>query len=131
MIKYAEPIMRKKFVNDDLRKAKMDALKWLGKFVIGRDELRDVSYTMRCEKDHFPTATVTLTLFAFLDEGEAKERHCKICKEFHSHFFINENCNCNECKAMAFESRMSDMLRVKKAYYKENLKKIIQSEGQV
>lgn len=125
MIKYTEPIMRKRFSGENAKEAKMKALKWVGKYAMCRAELKDVSFAFDCDNAvQYPT--VTVTVFAHLDEGEAKERHCKICKEAHACFFVNERCNCNECEAEAFEKRMADMLRSKKAYYKESLKKILQ-----
>lgn len=126
MIKYAEPIMRKRFTDEDLKTAKKKALQWIGKYVACREELADVSYALESEEDPIPV--VTVTLFAMLDEHDARERHCQLCQEFHSHFFINENCNCSECKALALENRMSDMLRTKKSYYRECLKGILGKE---
>lgn len=125
MIRYSEPIMRKRFSGEDIKDAKVKALKWVGKYVMCKDELKDVTYTFECDNaGQFPT--VAVTVFAYLDEQEAKERHCKICKETRSCFFINERCNCDECEAEAFERRMSDMLRSKKLYYRGNMKKILE-----
>lgn len=113
--------MRKRFRADTLSKAKTKALKWVGKYVMCKDTTSDVSYTFERSKDD--DAEVIVTLFTSIDETEQRERHCSICREFHKTFFINENINCNECKAKAYQQRLSDMLKVKKSHYRAELKK--------
>lgn len=124
-VKYCEPLMKKRFTGATLSEAKTKALKWAGKNVLSNGDLADVMCKFEsCEDEHFPT--VSLVLYVALDESEVRERHCKICREFHKLYFINENCNCNECKAMAIQERMHSMLAVKKNYYREQLKKALE-----
>lgn len=128
MSRYSEPIMRKKFAGESLKAAKVKALKWVGK-VACKDELQDLSFHFEEKKgEQFPTVVVTLSVS--LEEQEVAERHCKICWEFHKHFFINENCNCTECKAKAVLNRIHDTLQVKKEYYKKNLRKMLEEMEQ-
>lgn len=124
MIKYSEPIMRKRFSGESLQEAKEKALEWIGEYVICKDELKDVSYTVDVDTEQ-QSPTIAVTLFAHLEVSEVQDRHCKICKEFHKSFFVNENCNCNACNLVAFEKRMEDTLRSKKLFYKENLRRIL------
>lgn len=125
MVKYSEPLMKKRFTAGTLSEAKTKALKWVGKYVMCKDEIKNIMYHF--EEDKGVHNCVVVTLFVSLDEKELREKYCNICKEFHRSFFINENFNCNECKAMAYQKRMAEMLKVKKSFYRETLKKILEA----
>lgn len=124
MIKYSVPLMKKRFTAETLSEAKTKALKWVGKNVMCKKEAHDIMYYFEEGKD--TENCVVLILYVPLDEGEVRKRHCTICKEFHKSFFINENCNCNECKVRAYQERLDETIKVKKSYYRENLKKILE-----
>lgn len=124
MIKYSEPIMKKRFFGETLSEAKTKALKWVGKYVMCKDEVHDLMYHFEVDKDN--QNCVIVMLLVSLDEKDIREKNCRICKEFHSSFFINENFNCNECKAMAYQKRMGEALKPKKSFYRESLKKILE-----
>lgn len=124
MIMYSTPLMKKKFAGETFKEARKKALQWIGKNIMCKDELSDISYSFKEEIiDQFPT--VTLMLSVSLDEKTVMERHCAVCKEFHQHFYINENCNCTECKAMAYKKRMEEMIKPKKQCFKEKLKETL------
>ena len=128
MVKYTEPIMRKKFSGETLKEAKVKALQWTAK-VMCKDELGGISFDIK-EEDNSKLPTVALTLYVSILDSEARERHCQICKEFHSLFFINENCNCSECKAIGLQNRMHEMLQPKKAFYRAKLKSVLDAVSQ-
>lgn len=124
MIKYSEPFMKKKFYGESLKEAKIKALKWVGKNVMCKDNMHEIMYHF--ENNPVEENCVILVLFAALNESDVLKRHCSICKEFHKSFFINENINCNECRAMAYRTRLSETLKVKKSYYKQELKNALE-----
>lgn len=128
--KYIEPLMRKRFRAESAKEAQLKALRWLAKNVVSNPALTDVVYDIALEDDNGIKIAV-LTLSVALQEDDVIVQHCRVCREFHKLFFINENANCNECKARAFSERMHDMLTVKKRAKREQLKQAIeQTEGE-
>lgn len=128
--KYIEPLMRKRFRAESAKEAQLKALRWLAKNVVSNPALTDVVYDITLEDDNGIKIAV-LTLSVALQEDDVIVQHCRVCREFHKLFFINENANCNECKAQAFSERMHDMLTVKKRAKREQLKQAIeQTEGE-
>lgn len=128
MVKYSEPFMKKRFYGESIKEAKTKALKWVGKNVMCKNDMHDIMYHF--QKDTAEENCIVLVLFAALDEDELFERNCAICKEFHKSFFINENFNCNECKAMAFKERLNKTLQSKKAFYRQELKNKLEGAEQ-
>ena len=63
------------------------------------------------------------TMFTNLDLGEEQRNYCKMCKEFHSSFFINETYNCNECKLAAFLKKAKQKAQISKGFYREKFEK--------
>lgn len=115
---YAVQFAKKKFSANDMKSAYMKAVKWVASNVISKDELQDV--VVKYEKDK-QSPTVTVHLFTTISEKEIRERHCKICKESHAHFYINEHTNCDWCNAKGFQRRADEMIKIKKQFYKEKL----------
>lgn len=124
MIKYSEPLMKKRFTAGSLSEAKTKALKWVGRYVMCKNEVHDIMYHF--EEDKETNNCVVVTLFVSLDEGDVRKRHCEICKEFHKLFFINESFDCNACKAKAYQERLNDTLKPKKSFYREALKRLLE-----
>lgn len=123
MIKYSEEFMKKSFVDETMKKAYLKAAKWVASNVISKVELKEVlvSYEkIEDEENQLPTIVVHLSVS--LSEKELREKNCKICKEFHGLFFINENCNCSWCKAKAYQARTDEMIKSKKSYYSSKMK---------
>lgn len=69
--------------------------------------------------------TFELSLFVTLDEKEVMDRHCKICKETHKLFYVNENYNCDACKIKVYRQRLEERIAVKAGYEKSILKGLI------
>lgn len=124
MAKYSEPLMKKRFTGETLSEAKTKALKWVGKYVMCKEELHDIMYHF--EEDHDTPNSVVVVLFVSVNENDLMEKYCTVCKEFHKSFFINENFNCNECRARAYQKRMRETLSPKKGFYRSTLKKIME-----
>lgn len=104
-----------------LKDAYLKATKWVAVNIISRDEFENVQ--VKYEKDKYATS-ITIHLFAALNkEEDVMSKHCKICKEMHSSFFINEATHCDKCSARAFQKRLESLMTVKKQYYKELIEK--------
>ena len=115
-IYYSKEFFRKKFTAETMKKAYMDACKWYSSNVISKDELHSV----QIEFEKIPgeaLPTLMIHLYAVLSEDELRERHCNICRESHSVFYMNNYVDCNKCAAKAYQERTDDMLRVKLEYY--------------
>ena len=123
-ITYSKEFFKIKFTADTMKNAYMKAVKWYATNVLSKDELHNVQVEFEKTKgEQFPT--ITIHLFAVLNEEELREKHCRICKETSSLFYIHTNSNCNRCEANAYQRRTDEMLRVKIEYYKEKLNKRI------
>ena len=127
MIKYSKEFFKKKFSAESMKAAYMNACKWYATNVLSKDELHNVLVEFVKEKnEQFPTVTIHLS--ATLSEDELRERYCKICRESHSLFYMNQNYNCNRCEAKAYQTRTDDMLRVKLEYYRELLRRSVKED---
>ena len=122
-ITYSKEFFKKKFMADTMKTAYMDACKWYDTNVLSKDELHNVQVEFEKGHDESQFPTVTIHLFATLDEETLRERHCKICRETNSLFYMHTNNNCNKCEANAYQRRTDDMLRVKLEYYRELISK--------
>lgn len=122
-ITYSKEFFKKKFTADTMKMAYMNAVKWYATNVLSKDELHNVQVEFEKQQNEQQFPTITIHLFAVLNEEELRERHCKICKEAHSLFFMNSNYSCDKCEANAYQKRTNEMLRVKVEYYKELISK--------
>ncbi len=62
-------------------------------------------------------------VYTMLDITDEQRNFCKMCKEMHCSFFINEDYNCARCNYKSFMRRMLEKLRISKSYYREQFKK--------
>lgn len=126
---YEQEFFSKTFEGPTMKAAYMKAAKWIATNVISKEEFRDVNVNFEKGTDKkFPS--ITVHLFAVLNETETEENHCRICKESHKSFFMNDRTSCDSCKTKAYQKRLNDMLNGKKLYFRELItKQIKQSEG--
>lgn len=127
IIKFSKEFFKKSFEANTMKNAYMNACKWYATNILSKAELHNVQieFVKETEKQ-FPT--VTIHLFAVLDENELRERHCKICHEYHNLFFMNKNQNCDKCELKAYQKRADEMLLIKIEYYKELLRKTVKED---
>lgn len=124
MIVYSKEFFKKKFSAETMKAAYMSACKWYATNVLSKDKLHNVQVEFeKSNKDEFPT--IIVHLFAVLSETELRERHCKICKEYHGLFYMNNNHSCDRCEVNAYQKRADEMILIKTEYYKELLGKRI------
>ena len=127
MIVYSKEFFKKKFVAETMKTAYMNACKWYATNVLSKDELHNVQIEFEKDiKSEFPT--VVIHLFAVLSEDQLRDRYCKLCRESHSLFYMNQNYNCNRCEAKAYQQRTDDMLRVKLEYYRQLISKAVKED---
>lgn len=124
-IYYSEQIAKRTFCGINTKDAYMQAVKWYATNIIAKDDLHNIQVEYVKEKDN---RSVTIKLFAVLDETEVKEQHCECCKEMHRSFFINEATECSKCSIAGYQRRLERKLQVKSGYYKELLSKVLKEE---
>lgn len=115
-------VAEKDFINQygDLKKAYLKGCKYVAKKIINNKELKNkLVYNFVKVSE----TTITLKIYCVLDIEKEKENNCKICKEFHKSFFINEEYNCNTCKINSFLKKVSERENITKGFFKEKLLK--------
>ena len=126
-ITYSKEFFNKKFIAETMKAAYMTACKWYATNVLSKDELHNVQVEFeKNDKEQLPT--VTIHLYAVMNEEELRERHCKICREASNLFYMHSNVNCNKCEANAYQRRTDEMLRIKIEYYRELISKRAKEE---
>lgn len=122
---YTEKFFKKVFKAETIKDAYMKAAKWYATNIISKVELqRNVMVSFEKDKQ-FPV--VTLYLYISIPEKEIRSKHCEVCHEVHSLFYINQTCNCSQCNLKGYENRIDEALKVKKQWAKETLRKSIES----
>lgn len=61
------------------------------------------------------------TIFSNLDLGKEQRDFCKVCREFHCNFYVNEEYNCNRCNLKSFLVRAEQKARVSKNFYNKRI----------
>lgn len=117
---FSQEFYQRSFTAGSMKEAYMLAVKWYATNVLSKDELHEVEVEFEKAKQ---SPTVTIHLFAVLDEKEVFDQHCKCCEEMHHSFFINENNNCNICAAKGYQNRIEQKIAIKKSYYVELLQR--------
>lgn len=124
MLKYIKEYEKRSFEARTHKDAYVKAMKWVASNIIADSELQNsvINFEKSYSKEtQLPVIIVHLSVS--LTEKEHRDRHCRVCKEIHSSFFMNEETNCAWCKAMAYQRRLDEFIKEKKSYYKERLDK--------
>lgn len=66
--------------------------------------------------------TFEFVLYTNIDASAEQSHFCKMCKETHATFFINEHYNCDRCNLKAYLRRLQQRGNISKAFYKERVK---------
>lgn len=128
-IYYSKEFYKKRFCAATMKKAYMDACKWYATRVMHNDELHSVQVEFE-KLDGQQLPTVVIHMYAVLNEEELRARHCAICREHHTAFYMNSTAPCNKCEANAYQRRTDDMLSVKLEYYRSLIHKATRGEEQ-
>lgn len=62
--------------------------------------------------------TFLFTLYTNLDLNQEMAHYCKMCKDFHCSFYVNEEYNCSRCNLKNFMDRMKEKAKTSKNFYK-------------
>ena len=103
---------------DDLKAAYLKACKWVSTNVISA---KHKNVVWKIEK--YSDSVIRLKLYCELDTDAEFNSYCKMCKEFHTSFFLNDQYNCDACKLKSFLIRMSEKSKISKEYFRERIKK--------
>ncbi|MCX7924150.1 MAG: hypothetical protein N3B21_19400 [Clostridia bacterium] len=107
------------------KEAYLKACRWVAENVI-RNEVEIGETFWKIEKvKEASLPTFRLELYATLESGECTKSFCDRCKEYHSSFYLNQQYNCDACNFTAFKLQMEQKLRIKKAYRKERLGRLV------
>lgn len=61
--------------------------------------------------------TVKFTLCTNIDANAEQKQFCKMCKEFHCSFYVNEEYNCSRCNLKTYLKRIQQKGSVSKNFY--------------
>ena len=75
-----------------------------------------------CKIEAIDDASFLFELYVNLDIGEELSHFCKMCKTYHSSFFVNEDYNCSRCNLKTFMERTKKKVVVSKKFYEEKMK---------
>lgn len=112
---YTQEFLSKKFSGKNMKEAYLKACKWFATNVLSKDELHCIQASYEKIYDE-QSPTVVIHLYASLLEGEARAKHCNICKEMHKSFFSNEETNCSSCKLKSYQNRCEQHIKIKTEY---------------
>lgn len=115
MVNYSREFMKKTFTAESQKEAYLKGAKWFATNVIAKN-IKNVTCSVT-KADN----TVVYHLYANLDEKMLEEEHCKICRESHSLFYMNDGANCSSCNLKAYQKRMEQRLSVVCGYNKERV----------
>lgn len=119
---YAQQIKRMEFTGETSKDAYLKACKWVANNLESKEGFKKLVYKIQKVKKNSSDNVFELCVFLLIDEKEIRERHCKICKEFHVTFFKNDFLSCNECKLNAFYERRGEVVGRMKSLVREKLK---------
>lgn len=124
MLEYTKEYFKKEFVANSHKDAYMKAIKWIASNVISDVELSKSKISFeKSENKEKQLPTIIIHLSVCLNEKEQRDKNCKICKEIHSNFFMNEETNCGWCKTVAYQKRLDENIKIKRSFYRERLGK--------
>lgn len=115
---YGYKFADKEFAGTTTKQAFLNACKWYATYVIAPDRIHGISVEFI---KHKTEPKVTIVLYATLDQVEAMEDHCKICREVHTLFYSNTGYNCDRCEVKAYIKRLEQKAAIKSGYCDEML----------
>lgn len=123
-MKYCEKVCSKQFSDISSQKAFLKASKWYyDYFFTNSDKFHDISVSYEKVKSD-ELITIKATIWATLEESQIMSDNCKICKEVHNLFYVNDSYNCSSCTINAYRSRLTEKIVVKCNFYKDIIRRI-------
>ena len=118
----SEKIMEETFVGRTTKDAYLNACKWISTNIIAKNNSKNITYKIEKVKTEDLRTKVKVTVYVTIDEGEIQERHCNICEETNSLFYMSKQKHrCESCNMIPYRKRMIEKLSL----IKESVKGII------
>lgn len=96
------------------KEAYIKGCKKLAKYMASK---KYTNLSVRIRRSNDNPGIFLFTFYTNSDLSEQKKKFCKLCKEYHSSFFVNEEYNCNRCNLNTFLSRVESKERISKNFY--------------
>lgn len=103
---------------DSEKEAYLKGCKKFAKYMASKKYER-ISFTI--ERDTKRENAFIFSAFTTFNLGEEQRNFCKMCKEMHSSFFVNEEYNCSSCKLHSFFERTAQKMRISRSYYRHEM----------
>lgn len=110
-------VKRFELASKSKKEAYLKGCKMLAKYVAS-NKYTNLSMKVEQKKD---TDIFVFTLYTNIDLKDEQKKFCKICKSFHSSFFINEDYNCSRCNLKSFLRRLNEKAKISKSYYRSEI----------
>ena len=115
---YSVKIKSLKFTGVSKQEAYLKGCKKLAKFIVNPENV-----TVKIDNDPEDNNSIIFTLFASIALNSEISDYCKMCKEFHCSFYVNEEYNCNTCNLKNCMNRTKQKASITKLYYKHKFEK--------
>lgn len=99
------------------KEAYIKGCKQLAKFMASK---KYKNLTFKIERTEVENEFI-FTMYTNIDLSEEQRKFCKLCKEYHCSFYVNEEYNCARCNLRTFLSRARSLAEVSKNYYKKEM----------
>ena len=107
----SKKILEKDFIGKDKKEAYLKCCKWLSKNIIAKDNSEHFVYKIQKVEKNGCVMAIRLLLYVSIEEEEARERNCNICREVSSSFFMKSNkYMCETCKLLPYIKRITEKL---------------------
>lgn len=117
----SEKILEKIFKGRSNKEAYLLACKWLSSNIIAVNNSNNITYKFEKVKNN-SIGEIKLIIYITIDADKVRERHCTICEEVSSSFFLAKNKHmCESCKLLPYERRISEAIKNAKNNIKEVL----------
>lgn len=117
LMKVCEKIFEKKFIHNISKEAYKKLFIWLAKNVILLQDEQELLLSIKKEKKA-SIPTFDLKIYCAADVDKVMDVQCEICRDTHRLSYMNNNYDCNKCKAKSFTKRIETQLEIKKTYWK-------------
>lgn len=116
--RYVIDFLSREFGGKNYKEAYQKATRWYATNIISKGEFEDVSVSYTKVKEY---PAIVMKLFVSVDENTLTKEHCKVCREAHRLFYMND-INCQNCNVSGYQKRCKSLLSVKSSCYREKLK---------
>lgn len=106
------------FTGQTEQEAYLKGCKQLAKYMASKKR-RNIS--VKIERVQAKQPTFQFVLYTNIDASAEQAEFCKVCKEIHAQFYINEHYNCDRCNMRTYLKRLQQKGNISKNFYKKEL----------